>query len=173
MVININGNINRYYVQTLCMIFFPGASFSESAVDDGTPSLTVDVFEEEGVCRAVASARLGDAFFCEEKAVEYSAERTAERTVKIAVGAAVIAALGGIMSYRPAWGIMVGVRPSKVAMEYLNAGMKKTRVKELLVNDYLVIPKKASLATKVAASERKIIGTPDQKDCSVYLATSK
>ena len=170
MVININGNVNRYYVQTLCMIFFPGAGFSENSGDDGTPTLTVDVFEEESLCRVRACAALGDTVVCEEKTAEYSEERTAERTVKIAVGAAVIAALGGIMSYRPAWGIMVGVRPSKVAMEYLNAGMKKTKVKELLVNDYLVIPKKASLAVKVAASERKIIGTPDQKDCSVYIS---
>jgi oxygen-independent coproporphyrinogen-3 oxidase len=38
------------------------------------------------------------------------------------------------------------------------------------VNDYLVIPKKAALATKVAASERKIIGIPDQRDCSVYIS---
>ena len=170
MTININGNINRYYVQTLCMIFFPGAGFSDNAADDGTPTLYVDVIEEEGLCRARARAVLGEADIIEEKTAVYSEERSAERTVKIAVGAAVIAALGAIMSYRPAWGIMVGVRPSKVAMEYLNAGMKKTKVKELLVNDYLVIPKKAALATKVAASERRIIGTPDQKDCSVYIS---
>ena len=170
MIININGNVNRYYVQTLCMIFFPGAGFSENAGDDGTPTLDVKVFDVEGACFASACAVLGDTVITEEKTVEYSPERSAERTVKIAVGAAVIAALGGIMSYRPAWGIMVGVRPSKVAMEYLNAGMKKTKVRELLVNDYLVIPKKAALATKVAVSERKIIGVPDQKDCSVYIS---
>ena len=34
MIININGNVNRYYVQTLCMIFFPGAGFSENADND-------------------------------------------------------------------------------------------------------------------------------------------
>lgn len=170
MIININGNINRYYVQTLCMIFYPGAGFSENSEDDGTPALNVEVLEEETLCRARVTATVGDTVVSEERTAEYSDGRTAERTVKIAVGAAVIAALGGLMSYKPAWGIMVGVRPSKVAMEYLNAGIKKTKVRELLVNDYLVIPKKAALATKVAVSERRIIGVPDQRDCSVYIS---
>ena len=30
MILKIDGSINRYYVQTLCMVFFPGATFSES-----------------------------------------------------------------------------------------------------------------------------------------------
>ena len=29
MKLYIDGNINRYYVQTLCMIFFPGEKFPE------------------------------------------------------------------------------------------------------------------------------------------------
>jgi len=170
MIIDISGNVNRYYVQTLCMIFYPGARFSENAEDDGTPRLCVKVYDEEGICKAIATAMLGDKVVSEEKTAEYNEKRTEERTVKIAVGAAVIAALGGLMSYKPAWGMMVGVRPSKVAMEYLNSGMSKTRVKKLLGTDYLVIPKKAALATEVAINERKIIGTPDQKDCSVYIS---
>ena len=31
MLIKINGDINRYYVQTLCMIYYPGAKFTENA----------------------------------------------------------------------------------------------------------------------------------------------
>ena len=30
MILNVEGNINRYYVQTLCMVFFPGATFGEN-----------------------------------------------------------------------------------------------------------------------------------------------
>ena len=30
MILRIEGDINRYYVQTLCMVYFPGATFSES-----------------------------------------------------------------------------------------------------------------------------------------------
>ena len=82
MIIDISGNVNRYYVQTLCMIFYPGAGFSENSDDDGTPRLSVSVVEEGEICRAVATAVLGDKTVSEERTAEYSERRTAERTVK-------------------------------------------------------------------------------------------
>ena len=170
MQINVNGEINKYYVQTLCMIFYPGAKFSDSAEDDGTPTLEVTVKDVEDGVEATAVATLGDMVHSVTKISENNEYRTHERTVKIAVGAAIVSALGEMVSYKPSWGILTGVRPSKVATEYLQAGMSKTKVKKLLASDYLVIPKKASLATEVSIIERKIIGTPDQKDCSIYIS---
>ena len=170
MLININGNINRYYVQTLCMIFYPGAKFSDEACDDGTPALDLCVKEVDGVCEATAVATLGDKVYTAVKTAEYVDYHTNERTAKIAVGAAIVSVLGEIVSYKPSWGILTGVRPSKVATEYLSLGMSPTKVKRILRNDYHVIPKKASLATEVALTESKIIGTPDKKDCSMYIS---
>jgi len=56
MKIEVFGNINKYYVQTLCMIFFPGVKFSESeAYDDG---LFVTVKVNENELGAVAEVEL-------------------------------------------------------------------------------------------------------------------
>ena len=33
MYLVINGDLNKYYMQTLCMLFFPGATFSEDEND--------------------------------------------------------------------------------------------------------------------------------------------
>ena len=170
MQINVNGDVNKYYVQTLCMIFYPGAKFSDAAEDDGTPILDVTVKDVEGGVEATATATLRDMVHSVTKTSESNEYRTHERTVKIAVGAAIVSVLGEMVSYKPSWGILTGVRPSKVATEYLQAGISKTKVKKLLTSDYLVIPKKASLATEVSIVERKIIGTPDQKDCSIYIS---
>lgn len=170
MIININGNINRYYVQTLCMIFYPGAKFSDETCDDGTPVLDITVRDVDGACEATATATIGGEAHTAVKTSEYVEYHTEERTAKIAVGAAIVSVLGELVSYKPSWGILTGVRPSKVATEYLLSGMSKTKVKKILRTDYMVIPKKASLATEVALAERKIIGTPDKKDCSVYVS---
>ena len=171
MKIYLDSPINKYYVQTLGMIFFPGEHFGkEEEESENTPFLSVRTVEEEGGVRAFAE------FGCngESQSAEYFAEklpeRTAERTLKLAVGGAVLAAAGALTGYRPAWGMLIGVRPSKVASEMLNAGISKTRVKKLLTSDYLVIPKKAALATDIALTERRIVGTPSPKDCSVYIS---
>lgn len=173
MRITLESPINKYYVQTLGMIFFPGEHFGEAETtepNEHEPTLFVKTVEEENGIRAFAEVALGDKRCRSEYFAEALSSRTSERTLKLAVGGAVLAAAGELMGYRPAWGMLIGVRPSKVASEMLNAGMSKTRVKKTLTSDYLVIPKKAALATDIALTEKRIVGEGSEKDCSVYIS---
>ena len=44
MRLYIEGPVNKYYIQTLCMIFFPGSKFSnEEPVTEDTPEMWVDL----------------------------------------------------------------------------------------------------------------------------------
>ena len=43
MKIQISGNIGEYYVQTLCMLFFPGVKFSKNESVDSNLSADVSV----------------------------------------------------------------------------------------------------------------------------------
>lgn len=172
MRITLDSPINKYYVQTLGMIFFPGEHFGQTdePADGHEPTLYVKTVEEEGGVRAFCELGFEDKSCRAEYFAEHTESRTAERTLKLAVGGAVLAAAGERMGYRPAWGMLIGVRPSKVATEMLNAGMSKTRVKKLLTSDYLVIPKKAALATDIALTEKRIVGEGSERDCSVYIS---
>ncbi len=168
MKVTVNGELNKYYIQMLCMIFFPGVKFSDT--DDDGLSINVDIENTEASVTAKVLLTFGEKTAEATATEEYKPEIPSERTVKIAVGAAVLSAGGDMLGYRPSWGMLTGVRPSKVAMELLNAGYSKTRVKKMLNQQYSVIPKKASLATDVALNEAAIIGTPSPFDCSVYIA---
>lgn len=171
MNIKIESPINKYYVQTLGMIFFPGEHFgADEQTDENAPSLYVKTEKTETGISAYAASEFDGRKTSAEYFTEYSDLRTEERTLKLAVGGAVITALGELVGYRPAWGMLIGVRPSKVASEMLNAGLSKTRVKKILNSDYMVIPKKASLATDIAVTEKRIVGEPSPKDCSVYIS---
>lgn len=173
MKITLDSPINKYYVQTLSMIFFPGEHFGKRGQEereDGEPALYVCSEEREDGVRALARIDW-EGKICEaEYTSEYREGRSVERTLKLAVGGAVLAALGERVGYRPAWGMLIGVRPSKVATEMLEAGMSKTRVRKILNSDYLVIPKKATLATDIALTEKRIVGDSSSKDCSVYIS---
>ena len=173
MKITLDSPINRYYVQTLGMIFFPGEHFGEKEAEsarEDEPCLYIRSQEkEEGIDAYARIDWMGQS--CEaEYTAEWKEDRSPERTLKLAVGGAVLAALGERVGYRPAWGMMIGVRPSKVASEMLNAGMSKTKVKKTLNTDYFVIPKKATLATDIALTEKRIVGDASPKDCSVYIS---
>ena len=171
MKVSITGSVNKYYVQMLCMIFFPGEHFGESEEqNENAPSLYVKTVQTEtGILAYAEISRDGNTSKA-EYLTEFTDIRTEERTLKLAVGGAVLNAAATLTGYRPAWGMLIGVRPSKVASEMLNAGMSKTRVKKILNTDYMVIPKKAALATDIAVTEKRIVGEGSKKDCSVYIS---
>lgn len=179
MILDLDSEINVYYVQTLALIFFPGEKFSPDEEDTPeTPHLTVRVRRTETGCAARAVLRIGDRLSEAEREGLYRPEHypsghpplSLDRVRKLAVGAAVFAVCSAVRSYRPSWGMLTGVRPSKVAMSFLDEGMSKTRVKKILNTEYLVIPKKASLAIDVAMNERRLVGSYNRKDCSVYIS---
>lgn len=171
MKLNIEGNINRYYVQTLCMIFFPGEKFPEDEeITEKTTVLDLKLTCTEEKAVAEVKAKRGTHETSAMKEYPFHDGVTEERSRKLAVGGAVITALGELVRYKPSWGMLVGVRPSKVAMEMLNSGMSKTRAKRTLISDFMVTPKKAGLAVDVARKEKEIVGTPDVRDCSIYIS---
>ncbi|MBQ8311104.1 MAG: coproporphyrinogen dehydrogenase HemZ [Clostridia bacterium] len=171
MKLILDGNINAYYIQTLCMIFFPGAKFGAAEQQNpNSPELYLRMSEQADGVEAYVRIEVDGRIATSEKFYAYSTEFDAAKTAKLACGAAVIAACGEAMGYRPSWGMLTGVRPSKVATELLQSGMSKTRVKRTLSSEYFVIPKKAALATDVALNEQKLIGTPSPRDCSVYIS---
>ena len=169
MKLHIEGNINAYYVQTLLMIFFPGEKFSGQEGTD-THEFFLRVTENESGITAAARLVCEGKEHVAEKSREYREDLTVDRLRKIVIGHAVLAAAGEHLHYRPSWGMLTGVRPSKVATELLLRGMSKTRVRRTLTSDYMVIPKKAALATEVALYEQQMIGKPAPKDCSVYIS---
>ncbi len=171
MKLYIDGPVNKYYVQTLCMIFFPGTRFSDDEqVTEETPQLWISMTKDiEGVDTSAKFCYRGETAEA-ERHYDYREGYTKERVEKIAIGDAVTTVCEQVMGYRSSWGMLTGVRPSKVATEMLQKGMSKTRVKKELTKDYFVIPKKAALATDVALNEARLIGKPGRKDCSVYIS---
>lgn len=171
MKLILDGNINAYYIQTLCMIFFPGAKFGAAEQENpDAPELYLRLSENENGVEAYVRVTVGGQSASAEKSYAYTTEFDKAKTAKLACGAAVIAACGDLIGYRPSWGMLTGVRPSKVATELLQTGMSKTRVKRTLASEYFVFPKKAALATDVALNEQKLIANQSAKDCSVYIS---
>lgn len=171
MKLKIEGKINVYYVQMLCMIFFPGISFKEDSEDvEGEPALEVTLEEREDGYNARATMFYKDKNATAEQFCLFTPSETKARTAKLAVGAAVMTAGEQLLGYRPSWGIMTGVRPAKLAMELLEAGKTPAETRAALQHDYFAIPKKAALATEVAIREKAIVGVPSVKDCSLYIS---
>nr|MBQ4317892.1 hypothetical protein [Clostridia bacterium] len=182
MKLYIEGDINRYYVQTLCMIFFPGAKFSENEPDTPeTPTVSVSVCYDDHTAHAKAcirceageasadgSAEIGECRTISTSAASADLKQTAG---KFAVGGAMLSAGKKLFGDTPPWGMLTGVRPAKIACDLLtHGGMTRLEAEEWLRRVYRVSPKKASLVTSIAERENEIIGRLPENSCSLYVS---
>lgn len=168
MILRINGNIKPYYVQTLLMIFFPGAKFPEDEKETpDTVVASVDMTEDGGYVSAEVTLRQGEkkAF----AATRASLDGDADKKRKIAVGEAFMKAGGDFTSVTAPWGILTGVRPAKVASELMRGGCDAKTAAETISREYFVSPVKSSLAVSVAEAEVRIITDEIRRECSVYI----
>lgn len=174
MILHVQGNVSPYYVQTLCLLFFPGSKFGvdEQPAPDN-PEAYITFLREGEAYRATARLRLGERESTAAATVHASElpGGSEERLTKIAVGRAVFAAGKDLLGFMPPWGILTGVRPSKVASELLDAGNGILRSRQILRDEYFVNPKKAALAVSVATTEAAVLRSmPVSSLCSVYIS---
>lgn len=171
MILNIEGNLNRYYAQTLCLVYFPGAKFGEDEVEgDGVPVVDMVVEDRaDGIYSRVA-IRLGEKKSEADCFVEFSELFPRERVRKVASGHAMTLAAKDFFGYISPWGLLTGVRPAKVAAQYLESGYGVMKTRKLLAGEYLLNPKKAFLATSVAQTELKLTRGKTDDLCSVYIS---
>lgn len=170
MKIKVQGNVNEYYVQTLSMLFFPGAKFSDKDADDTSPYLFVDVKDDEQGVFCSADMSDGKKSAHGEYGCTWMEGETKQRVIKIAVGKAVFEAGKELFKLTPPWGILIGVRPTKVPMGYLLQGKGIRETHSILKNEYFLNAKKAQLVTSIASYEMKLTKKMTGNYCSVYIS---
>ena len=171
MKLFINGDINSYYVQTLCMIFFPGATFSpDEELTEETDVLALTVTQLDDGVKAEVEMRSEGRAAKSERFEAYRSDSTKAATAKIAAGVAVLAAGEELFDCTPPWGILTGVRPAKIAAQFVSAGLTSAKIREALSREYFLNPKKAALLTDIAEKEAVIINRTAPNTCSVYIS---
>ena len=173
MILRIDGDINRYYAQTLCMIFFPGATFGEDEERaEGVPEVHISTYKDHdtGNDMAYASIRLNDKFCEATEPISYNEEITIATHASIAAGRALFAAGKELLGYTPPWGILTGVRPAKVAANLLYSGKGVIKTRRIMRDEYFLNQQKAALVTAVASNEIKLLKKVPKNTCSLYIS---
>ena len=169
MKLNLNGNINRIYVQSLCLMFYHGVKFPINEESEDGLELTLDVCEsDKGVlCHAIFKDQ--DREESAENFCAFSSDESKDRTYKIAIGRAVFEAGNRLTGKKVGWGILTGIRPSKVAADII-AKWSFEDAKRILSEKYLLSEEKSNLCCTVAKHETDILNTTDDLKCSLYIS---
>lgn len=170
MKLTVSGDVSVTYVETLFLIFFPGIKFSETSVDvDGIVSTVISRHEGEVETAEAVVTAFGRTVKGNGR-VSSQLEPNNIRRVKAAVGEAVFKACTEILGAPPPWGMISGVRPSKIAVQYLASGMSDEEVIKRLIDEYYVYRNKAELVTRVARTESRLISALPENTCSLYVS---
>ena len=172
MILRVEGGINKYYVQTLCMVFFPGSTFGENELPGpDVPEVFVSVYKaDDNSDTAFVRMKLNDRV-CESTATFSKDENISiAEPAAIAVGRAVFAAGKDLLGHIPPWGILTGVRPAKIASALLADGNGILKTKKILRDEYFLNHQKASLAVSVATNEAKLLKKIPRNTCSLYVS---
>lgn len=101
----------------------------------------------------------------EEPCPDHSLEAGGKNQAKVVVYRLFAAYLGQTLP----WGILTGVRPSKIPYDFMESGMTQKEAASHLMNEYLVQREKAELAAAVADKERRLLADHDGMDVSLYV----
>ena len=169
MKLNLSGKINKIYVQSLCMMFYHGVKFPENEENTDGLELTVNVSERKNAVQCTAFLKSGDKEVSKEAKCEFTEEESADRTYKIAIGQAVYMACACITGRSSGYGILTGIRPSKVVAALLESHTEK-ETRDILLNRYLLSCDKTDLCIEVAKNETAILKRTDDGKCSIYIS---
>ena len=172
MILRLDAGVNRYYVQTLAMIFFPGAKFSlDEQVTPDTPIVTVNTADTSVGFTAKVTITIGEISVTAQDTVGKQDKQPMRiKPDKRAIGAAFLKAGEMFFKYTPSWGILTGVRPAKFAIDLIEEGKSETEIRKILTKQYLMTPKKATLLISVAENEIQMLKATPKRSCSVYIS---
>ena len=169
MILYTDGHPFHYEMENLCRVFFPEEQIKTVALDEpGEPHVTTALRKTPGGSRVSCEVLLEGKRFCAEELIpaqQAREEGECERRMAVVLFDVLSRATG----YRPQWGILTGVRPSKL-MNRLTDQYGAEGARAYFQNRLLVSPEKTALAFDVAQAEKRIMDTSRPESFSLYLS---
>ena len=78
-------------------------------------------------------------------------------------------ALSNLTKCQMPWGVLTGIRPTKVIHKYKNAGLDEANIKKILLDEYCISQEKVALMMEIAGKEDRILTENKQDEVSIYI----
>lgn len=168
MVLKVNGHKFHYEMENLCRVFFPNENIKtindeqECPKDNIIVNTILELKNDKKVITVFAKN--------EEKELKKSYESDKiNEDLELKMAQLLYQILLEITGYKPQWGVLTGVRPSKLMTNLIDE-MGHQKAKEFFIDSLLVTQKKTDLAVTVANIEHGIINQSKSNSFSLYIS---
>ena len=161
MILIIDSHPFRYEMEALCRMFLHGRELKITEEAEIPP-------KEDYIYTALE----GDEITVKAKIdVKYAeAKRTAENDHARNMELAVFGVLTEILSIRPKWGVLTGIRPVKLAMQLHDMGLSEEEIRKKLKEERLVSDEKLDLLLTTMEHELEIRASSRPNSVSLYIS---
>ena len=142
---------------------------------EGEEQVTTEPYEVEYGCVVHTGEKRFHVAFIKEGVVTQYAEETVEeaedrKSYRNQLGRAVYRILSQETGKELPWGILTGVRPTKLVVEMLEGGEETVAIRKHMKDEYLCSAEKIEVSLRVAQNERRLLDKIDyKKGYSLYL----
>lgn len=151
--INLIGHDYKYELFQILNLFF----------DKNQIQFTKDESDIQSILKGnIATFKFGDLVVIDEIDILET------KNIKNALKRTALMALSRKLNKNIPWGILVGIRPTKIVHENIKLGKRYEDIKKILTEYYLLSDDKADLTIEVAKNEAKLLNKPD-KAVSLYV----
>ena len=171
IIVHVNKSELEYDIWTLVRAFYPGdevlVSEEKIAEYSGNVDFVMNVsltFKEEMVIKTQVSIENTDIVEIEENC--FDNYKTAKNQIKRQIYNAISKYSGKTLP----WGILTGIRPTKLAVAELEAGKDLDNIKTYLKDEYIISDEKLELSLEISKRELKLLKDIDYENgYSLYI----
>lgn len=169
MVLIIVGHKFNYEMENLCRVFFPSDKIKietdkDFLTEDNFVFTSLEAFDNVDAIINV-KVRINN----EKKFKSLTIKNDNEVDLELKMAVMLFELLSEATGYRPQWGVLTGVRPSKLMTKLISEKGEKGAF-EYFINSLLVTQKKTELAMAVSKKESEIISLSKPNSFSLYVS---
>ena len=161
MILIIDSHPFRYEMEALCRMFLHGRELKITEEAEIPP-------KEDYIYTALGGDEITVKAKIDGKYAE--AKRTAENEHARNMELAVFGVLTEILSIRPKWGVLTGIRPVKLAMQLHDMGLSEEEIRKKIKEERLVSDEKLDLLLTTMEHELEIRASSRPNSVSLYIS---
>ena len=161
MILIIDSHPFRYEMEALCRMFLHGRELKITEEAEIPP-------KEDYIYTALEGDEITVKAKIDGKYAE--AKRTAENDHACNMELAAFGVLTEILSIRPKWGVLTGIRPVKLAMQLHDRGLSEEEIRKKLKEERLVSDEKLDLLLTTMEHELEIRASSRPNSVSLYIS---
>ncbi len=170
MILRVLGHDYHYECENLCRVFYPNEKIDVCRDNEGEDEneVVTSLTPVDGGAEIFVSFKTGEKYLEKTEKVICSADELHDRC-ELKTAQLIFYIFSEITGYTPPWGVLTGVRPSKLMLRLIDS-MGSEDAKNYFMNNLLVSKEKTELARAVASTEQSIVSLSKPESFSLYIS---